>query len=191
MAMLGYARVSTRDQDPTRQVHELTAAGCERIWTDHGVSGTKASRPELDRLIAYARPGDVVTVTELSRLGRGMRALVIQLDDWAQAGIFFRSLTQGIDTSTSTGTLLLGLFSALSEMERAILVERVNSGLASSRRAGRVGGRPVAVDAERLVAARALIDSGQSVVSVARTLGVGRSSLYRALERERAAVGSH
>src|SRR4051794_115283 len=120
MAMLGYARVSTRDQDPTRQIEELTAAGCERIWTDHGVSGTKATRPELDKLVAFARPGDVVTVTELSRLGRGMRALVIQLDDWAQEGIHFRSLTQGIDTSTSTGTLLLGIFSALAALEREV-----------------------------------------------------------------------
>lgn len=188
MALLGYARVSTRDQDPTRQVDELTRAGCERVWTDHGVSGTVASRPELDALLDYARAGDVVVVTELSRLGRTMRGLVVLVDDLAGQGIHLRSLTQGIDTSSSTGTLLIGLFSALAALEREVLVERTRSGLAAARARGRVGGRPVVVDGERLVAARALIDGGQSVVSVARTLGVGRSSLYRALERERAAA---
>jgi DNA invertase Pin-like site-specific DNA recombinase len=128
-------------------------------------------------------------VTELSRLGRTMRGLVVLVDDLAQQGIHLRSHTQGIDTSAATGTLLLGLFSALAALEREVLVERTRSGLAASRARGRVGGRPVVVDAERLAAARQLIDSGQSVVSVARTLGVGRSSLYRAIERERTAVG--
>ena len=190
MALLGYARVSTRDQDPTRQVDELTRAGCERIWTDHGVSGTVQSRPEFDALLDYARSGDVIVVTELSRLGRTMRGLVVLVDDLTSQGIHLRSLTQGIDTSSSTGTLLIGLFSALAALEREVLVERTRSGLAAARARGRVGGRPVSVDGERLAAARQLIDSGQSVVSVARTLGVGRSSLYRALERERQTAGA-
>ncbi len=190
VALLGYARVSTREQDPTRQVDELLRAGCVRVWTDHGVSGTVASRPELDALLGYAREDDVVVVTELSRLGRTMRGLVVLVDDLAGQGIHLRSLTQGIDTSAATGTLLIGLFSALAALEREVLVERTRSGLAAARARGRVGGRPVVVDAERLVAARALIDSGQSVVSVARTLGVGRSSLYRALERERTAAAT-
>lgn len=190
MALLGYARVSTREQDPARQIDELTRAGCERVWTDHGVSGTVASRPELDALLGYARAGDVVVVTELSRLGRTMRGLVVLADDLAGQGIHLRSLTQGIDTSSSTGTLLIGLFSALAALEREVLVERTRSALAASRARGRVGGRPVVVDGERLAAARTLIDGGQSVVSVARTLGVGRSSLYRAIERQRASAGA-
>ncbi len=190
MALLGYARVSTREQDPRRQVDELLRAGCERVWTDHGISGTVASRPELDAMLGYARAGDVIVVTELSRLGRTMRGLVVMVDDLATQGIHLRSLTQGIDTSAATGTLLIGLFSALAALEREVLVERTKSGLAAARARGRVGGRPVVVDQERLAAARALIDSGQSVVSVARTLGVGRSSLYRALERERQMAAS-
>ncbi|GIG26906.1 recombinase family protein [Cellulomonas denverensis] len=187
MALLGYARVSTRDQDPQRQVDALETAGCDRIWVDHGVSGKAMSRPQWDELLAYARADDTIVMTELSRAGRTIRGLVVLADDLAQREIYLRSLTQGIDTGAgATGKLLVGLFAALAEIEREVLVERTLSGLAAARARGRVGGRPVVVDAERLAAARQLIDAGQSVVSVARTLGVGRSSLYRAIERERA-----
>jgi len=185
MALLGYARVSTRDQDPTRQVDELTRAGCERVWVDHGVSGSVQARPELDAMLGYARSGDVVVVTELSRLGRTMRGLVVLVDDLAAQGIHLRSLTQGIDTSAATGTVLIGLFSALAALEREVLVERTRSGLEAARARGRVGGRPVRVTPEQLAAARTLIADGQTVVGVARMLGVARSSLYRAIEREK------
>lgn len=184
MALLGYARVSTRDQDPSRQVDELARAGCERVWVDHGVSGAVASRPELDAMLAYARAGDVVVITELSRLGRTMRGLVVLVDDLAAQGIHLRSLTQGIDTSAATGTILIGLSSALSALEREVLVERTRSGLEAARLRGRVGGRPVRVSPEQLTAARTLVAGGQSMVAVARALGVARSSLYRAIERE-------
>lgn len=190
MALLGYARVSTRDQDPRRQVAALESAGCERVWTDHGVSGTVASRPQWDALMAYARAGDTIVMTELSRAGRTIRGLVIVADDLAQRGVYLRSLTQGIDTGAgASGKLLLGLFAALAEIEREVLVERTRSGLEAARARGRVGGRPVRVTPEQLAAARTLIAGGQSVVSVARTLGVARSSLYRAIEREKATAG--
>jgi DNA invertase Pin-like site-specific DNA recombinase len=109
---------------------------------------------------------------------------VILADDLAQRGVYLRSLTQGIDTGAGpTGKLLLGLFAALAEIEREVLVERTHSGLAAARARGRVGGRPVVVDAEQLAAARTLIASGQTALAVARTLGVSRSSLYRAMDR--------
>ncbi|WP_444663983.1 recombinase family protein [Cellulomonas sp. CW35] len=189
MALLGYARVSTREQDPRRQVDELTRAGCERVWVDHGVSGAAASRPELDALLGYVRDGDTIVVTELSRLGRTVRQLVTLVDDLGQKGVGVRSLTQAIDTTPGQGgglgVLLLSIFAALAELEREVLIERTKSGLEAARARGRIPGRPPVVDAERLAAARVLIDQGQSVVSVAKTLGVGRSSLYRAIERER------
>lgn len=189
MALLGYARVSTRDQDPQRQVDALEAARCDRIWVDHGVSGNTMNRPQWDDLLGYARADDTIVMTELSRAGRTIRGLVVLADDLAQRDIYLRSLTQGIDTGAgAAGKFLLGLFAALAEIEREVLVERTRSGLDAARARGRVGGRPVVVDGERLAAARQLIDSGQSVVSVARTLGVGRSSLYRAIERERVAT---
>ena len=189
MSLLGYARVSTRDQDPQRQIDTLDAAGCERVWTDHGVSGTTMSRPQWDALIGYARAGDTIVMTELSRAGRTIRGLVILADDLAQRGVYLRSLTQGIDTGAgASGKLILGLFASLAEIERELLVERTRSGLEAARARGRVGGRPVVVTEEKLAAARTLFAGGQTVVSVACTLGVARSSLYRAIERERAAV---
>ena len=183
MSSLGYARVSRSDQDPTRQVDELRAAGCERVWTDHGISGMKTSRPELDAMIAYARAGDTIVVTELSRLGCTMRGLVVLVDDLERDGIHLRSLTQGIETSAATGGILIGLFSALAALEREVLVERTMSGLASARLRGRVGGRPTAMPPERLEAAKAMLAGGATKADVARALQVSRTTIYRALER--------
>jgi DNA invertase Pin-like site-specific DNA recombinase len=183
MTLLGYARVSRADQDPTRQVDDLRAAGCEKVWTDHGISGVKTSRPELDAMVEYARAGDTIVVTELSRLGRTMRGLVVLVDDLERDGIHLRSLTQGIDTSAATGTILIGLFSALAALEREVLVERTLSGLAAARARGRVGGRPTVMPKERLEAARAMLAGGATKADVARALQISRTTVYRALER--------
>lgn len=187
MTMLGYARTSTADQNPDRQIDSLLAAGCkpDHIWVDRGVSGTKASRPQLDALLAYARDDndDVLVCVDLSRMGRSVRNIVVLADDLHQRGIGLRSLTQAIDTTGPSGTLLLSLFAALAEIERNVLVERTLDGLAAARARGRIGGRPTVLPPERLAAARALMAAGQSKAEIARSLGVGRSSLYRALER--------
>ncbi|MCR6706609.1 MAG: recombinase family protein [Cellulomonas sp.] len=193
MALLGYARVSTAQQTGgvDRQADDLRAAGCTRIWTDVGVSGARMDRPELAALLDYAREGDTIVVTELSRIGRTMRGVVTLVEDLAARGIGVRSLTQGIDTSPGAGPMgkvILALCAALAEVERDILIERTRSGLAAARARGRVGGRPIAVSPEQVTAARTLVASGHSVVAAARTLGVARSSLYRALERERTTV---
>lgn len=191
MAWLGYARVSSKvGQDPQRQVDELQAAGCERVFVDHGVSGSTMSRPQWDALLSYARSGDVVVLTELSRAGRTVRGLLAcVLDDLEPRGIGIKSLTQGIDTSADAGPmgkLLLTLFAALAELERDVLIERTKSGLAAARARGRVGGRPTVLPAERWDGARALLEAGKSITEVATTLGVSRTSVYRALEREKA-----
>ena len=195
VALLGYARTSSAQQTGgvERQHDDLRAAGCERIWCDAGVSGKSMDRPEWDALWAYARDGDVIVATELSRISRSLSDAVRVLEAASARDVGIRCLTQGIDTSASAGPMakiVIAVVAALSEAEREILIERTRSGLAAARARGRVGGRPVVVDGERLVAARKLIDSGQSVVSVARTLGVGRSSLYRALERDRIAASA-
>lgn len=186
MALLGYARVSTRDQDPSRQLDELRAAGCDRIWTDAGVSGTKVSRPELDKLLDYARSGDTIVITELSRLGRTVRQLVVLVDDLGARGIGIRSLTQAIDTTPGQdggiGVLLLSIFAALAQLEREVLVDRTLSGLAAARARGRVGGRPPVLVGERLEAVRAMHAAGTPKAAIARSLGVSRTTVHRALE---------
>lgn len=184
--LLGYARVSTRDQDPTRQVDALVAAGVDSdaIYVDHGVSGMKTSRPEWDRLVDHLRPGDTVLVTELSRLGRTVRGLVVLVDDLAKRDVGVRSLTQGIDTTPGRGavsTLLLAVFAALAEIEREVLVERTLDGLAAARARGRVGGRPRALTDEQIAAARDLAAARRPHAEIARTLGVSRSTVFRAL----------
>lgn len=182
--LIGYARVSTRDQTPERQVRELEAAGCARVFVDHGVSGTRTSRPQFDAMLDHVRTGDTIVVTELSRLGRTVRQLVILADDLAGKGIYLRSLTQGIDTGAgATGKLLLSLFAALAEIEREVLVERTQSGLAAARAQGRVGGRPTLMTPDRAREARRMIDAGATVSHVASVFGVGRASVQRALER--------
>jgi len=142
-----------------------------------------ARRPKLDELLDYAREGDVIVVVDLSRLGRSIRQLVILADDQRQRGVHLRSLTQGIDTSAPQGGLLLGLFAALAEMERKVLVSRTLDGLAVARARGRVGGRPTSMPPERLEAAQAMLAAGVTKASVARSLGVSRTTIYRALER--------
>ena len=189
MALLGYARVSTAAQTGgiDRQEDDLRGAGCERVWTDVG-SGARMERPQLDALLSYVRDGDVIVVTELSRIGRTMRGVVTLVEDLAERGVGIRSLTQGIDTSPGAGPMgkvILALCAALAEVERDVLIERTKSGLAAARARGRVGGRPPVVDAQKLAAARSLVAAGHSVISAAQVLGVGRSSLYRAIERER------
>lgn len=188
MALLGYARTSTIAQTGgvDRQLDDLTAAGCERVWTDAGVSGKTMVRPQWDALWGYAREGDVIVVTELSRVSRSLADAVNVLQAATDRGIGIRALTQGIDTSSAGGPMakvVVALSAALSEVERDILIERTKSGLAAARARGRVGGRPTVLPPERVAAARALMAAGQSKAEVARSLGVGRSSLYRALER--------
>jgi DNA invertase Pin-like site-specific DNA recombinase len=177
---LGYARVSTNEQDEALQLDALQAAGCDRIFTDK-VSGAKASRPGLDELLGLLRPGDTVVVWRLDRLGRSLRNLIDLFAELESRGVAVRSLTESIDTSTPGGRLTFHIFGALAEMERAVIRERTNAGLAAARARGRIGGRPTVWTEEKVRTAHQMRSSGAEVSTIARVLGVSRASVYRAL----------
>ncbi len=180
--LYGYARVSTVDQDPALQLDALTAAGCVRIFTDK-VSGRLERRPQLDRLLEIVLPGDVIVVWRLDRLGRSLKHLVGFLAELGERGVEFRSLTEAIDTTTASGKLLFNIMGSLAEFERALIVERTHAGLAAARARGRQGGRPRKVDDAKRDLIRKLYDSQEhSVDAIARMVGVGRTTVYRALD---------
>ncbi|MGI8755847.1 MAG: recombinase family protein [Acidimicrobiales bacterium] len=179
--LLGYARVSTLDQDPSLQLDALDAAGCYRTYVDRA-SGKLDSRPELDRLLDQLRPGDTLVVWRLDRLGRSMKHLISVVSSLAERDIGFRSLTESIDTTTPTGRLVFHVFGALAEFERELIRERTMAGLAAARSRGRVGGGQRKMTAEKLEVARRMLDTREhSAATVAKTIGVGRATLYRYL----------
>ena len=137
--LLGYARVSTLEQNPDLQVDELTAAGCWRVWTDRA-SGALDRRPQLDDVLVQLRPGDTLVVWRLDRLGRSLRHLIDVVTALEERGVGFRSLRENIDTTTAGGRLVFHLFGALAQFEREIIRDRTVAGLTAARARGRVGG---------------------------------------------------
>jgi len=181
MAQIGYARVSTTDQNAELQVDALTAAGCGRVFTDKA-SGSLASRPELDRMLDHLREGDVVVVWRLDRLGRSLKNLIAQVEDLADRGVGFRSLTESIDTTTANGRLFFSIMRALAEFERELIRERTMAGLEAARARGRVGGRPSKMTPEKVRVAREMYNSKEyTVEAIAQTIGVSRKTVYRYL----------
>ncbi len=138
--LIGYARVSTQEQSLDLQCDALTQAGCERIFSDRA-SGTKAQRPGLAETLSHLRAGDVLVIWKLDRLGRSVKGLVDLVGDLAGRGVQFKSLTDGIDTTTPAGRFFFHLMASLAQMERELIVERTHAGLAVARQRGRVGGR--------------------------------------------------
>ncbi|MEJ5914725.1 recombinase family protein [Pseudokineococcus sp. 1T1Z-3] len=141
MSVVGYARVSTIEQDPALQHDALTAAGAVRVFTDYA-SGATTARPQLTAALDYLRPGDVLAVWRIDRLGRSVTNLVALVEDLSDRGVQFRSLTEAIDTTTPGGELVFHIFTALAQMERRLISERTRAGLAAARARGRKGGRP-------------------------------------------------
>ncbi len=187
--LIGYARISTVEQDEALQVDALRAAGCGRVFVDRA-SGKLEHRPQLDAMIDQLRPGDTVVVWRLDRLGRSLRHVIDTVQDLDSRGVAFRSLTENIDTSTPGGRLIFHVFAALAEFERDLIRERTQAGLAAARARGRKGGRPTVWTPEKLRAAQQLHAAGDSdVASIARTLGVSKASVYRALAATRAERG--
>jgi DNA invertase Pin-like site-specific DNA recombinase len=139
--LIGYARVSTDDQNLDLQRDALQKAGCEQIFTDR-ISGTKDRRPGLEEALSHLRSGDTLVVWRLDRLGRSLRHLIDTVTTLQERGIGFKSLTESIDTTTSGGKLVFHIFGALAEFEREIIRERTNAGLQAARARGRNGGRP-------------------------------------------------
>src|SRR5664280_1951462 len=180
--LIGYARVSTEDQNASLQEDALKTAGCVRVFTDHA-SGSKPSRPELDRMLDQLRSGDVVVVWRLDRLGRSLKNLIALVDDLAGLGVGVKSVSESIDTTTANGRLFFSIMGALAEFERDLIRERTNAGLAAARARGRVGGRPSVMNTKKVTTARKLYDSRQhTVAEIAEMLNVSVATIYRHLE---------
>jgi len=180
--LIGYARVSTDDQNAQMQIDALMAAGCVKVFTDTA-SGSLASRPELDKMLDHLRPDDVVVVWRLDRLGRSLKNLIALVEDVADKEVGFRSLTEGIDTTNTGGKLVFHIFSALAEFERDLIRERTMAGLEAARARGRLGGRPPTMTPEKITVARQMYATREHTVeAIAKTLGVSRKTIYRHLE---------
>ena len=179
--VIGYARVSTVEQNLDLQLDSLKGAGCERVFQDH-ISGGAVERPGLAEALKVVRAGDTLVVWRLDRLGRSLKHLIETVGALEADGVGFRSITESIDTTTSGGKLVFHLFGALAEFERELIRERTKAGLAAARARGKVGGRPRKLDAKKVALAQKLLaDPSQSVAETARFLGVGRATLYRYL----------
>jgi DNA invertase Pin-like site-specific DNA recombinase len=188
--LLGYARVSTTDQQPRLQVDALDRAGCYRVFTETA-SGAAADRPVLEQVLDQLRPGDTLVVWKLDRLGRSLRHLVETVTGLAERGVGFHSLQEQVDTTTPGGRLVFHVFAALAEFERDLVRERTSAGLAAARPRGRRGGRPSALTAHKLRVAQDMYASGQyTVAAIAKTLGVSRASIYRHLSNADGRPGS-
>lgn len=182
---LGYARVSTLDQNLALQRDALKEAGCEKIYIEQ-MSGAVTDRPALHEALEYARSGDTLIVWKLDRLARSMKQLIETIEGLRVRGIGFRSLTEAVDTTTAQGVLVFHLFSALAEFERALIRERTRAGLAAAKRAGRTGGRPAKLTGEDLDVARTLLTNPDiTVVEIADRMGVSPATLYRYLPAAR------
>lgn len=180
MALIGYARVSTGEQKPAMQLDALTAAGCDRLFEDR-LSGATTERPGLAEALAYVRSGDVFVVWKLDRLGRSMAHLVETVRMLEAKGVGFRSLTEGMDTTTPGGTLVFHIFGALAQFERDLIRERTRAGLVAAEARGRKGGRKPSVTPEKLERARAHMAGGLTVREAAARVKVGKTALYNAL----------
>jgi len=183
---IGYARVSTADQDLAPQLDVLRAKGCEPIYSEHA-SGQHADRPELAQAMKALRAGDTLVVWRLDRLGRSLPDLIATVNELASRGIAFESVTEAIDTTTASGKLVFNIFASLADFERHLIGERTRAGLAAGRARGRMGGRPPALTSRQLREARLLLtDPDATVTAVAERYGVSRTTLYKGL-RELAA----
>jgi len=177
--LIGYARVSTADQNLDLQTDALNAAGCERIFTDT-VSGAIQERPELARAMDHLRSGDVLVVWRLDRMGRSLKNLIELIATLEEKGVEFRSLTEGMDTSTSGGKLVFGIFASIAEFERNLICERTKAGLAAARVRGRMGGRRAKLTEEEKEHAAQLYREGNTTVkAICETVGISKPTLYR------------
>ncbi|MDI6029324.1 recombinase family protein [Corticibacterium sp. UT-5YL-CI-8] len=184
MTAIGYARVSTGDQDTALQLDALRKAGCENLFEDKA-SGVKSDRPGLAEAVRYARDGDTLTVWKLDRLGRSMKHLIEIVTELEAKGVGFRSITENIDTTTPGGRLVFHLFGALAQFERDLIRERTCAGLQAAEERGRRGGRQAVVTPEKLAKARQHLAAGLNVREAAARVKIGKTALYQALRAEK------
>jgi len=176
--LIGYARVSTLDQNLALQRDALARAGCEKVLEDKA-SGSRADRPGLAQALDILRAGDTLVVWKLDRLGRSVQQLVALVGELRQRGVQFKSLTDAIDTGTASGRFFFHVMASLAEMERELIVERTRAGLETARRLGRTGGRKRKMTESKVASARKLLGAGVAHREVARNLGVSVPTLYR------------
>ena len=181
--LIGYARVSTSDQNLDLQLDALKKAGCTKIFHDT-ISGAKSERPGLDDALAYLRTGDTLTVWRLDRLGRSLHHLIEVINKLNKEDKEFKSLQESLDTATPTGKLIFHVLGALAEFERSLIRERTKAGLAAARARGRIGGRPRVLNAKKMALARSMLkDKSNSVSEVSAALGVSKTTLYAYLNQ--------
>lgn len=182
--IIGYMRVSTEDQDTQLQKDALLKYGVDErnIYQDK-VSGLKDNRDGLSKALEYLKTGDTLVVWKLDRLGRSLAHLISIVNDLKERGISFVSITEGMDTTTASGELFFHIFGALAQFERSLIQQRVKAGLESARAKGRVGGRPRAIDDEKLEAIKEALAKGMSKAAACRTFSVKRSTLIDSLNR--------
>ena len=184
--LVGYMRVSSNSdrQSTDLQRDALLVAGIDarHLFEDHA-SGAKDDRTGLAQALEFVRPGDVLVVWKLDRLGRSLSHLLAIVNTLKDKQVAFRSLTEGMDTTTASGELLFHVFGALAQYERALIQERVAAGLAAAKRRGRIGGRPQAITGEKLNTITAALDAGMSKAAVCRNFGVKRTTLIETLAR--------
>ncbi|WP_329911931.1 recombinase family protein [Serratia quinivorans] len=176
--MIGYARVSTQDQNLDLQTEALTRAGCEKIYEDK-ISGVRSERPGLILTLEMLREGDTLVVWKLDRLGRSVKQLVDMVGELHKKGIQFKSLTDAIDTGTPAGRFFFHVMASLAEMERELIIERTRAGLDVAKRLGRKGGRKPKMTSSKIESAKKLLASGIPPRDVAKDLGVSVPTLYR------------
>ena len=176
--LIGYARVSTRDQNLELQQEALVKAGCQKIFEDK-VSGARVDRPGLAKAIEMLREDDTLVVWKLDRLGRSVKQLVNLVGELHKRGVQFQSLTDAIDTGTPSGRFFFHVMASLAEMERELIVERTRAGLEVAKQLGRKGGRKPKMTGSKIESAKKLLSSGIPPKDVAKNLGVSIPTLYR------------
>lgn len=176
--LIGYARVSTIDQNLALQKDALQKAGCERIYEDE-MSGSKDNRPGLNRALEMLRENDTLIVWKLDRLGRSVKSLIELVSELNEKNIHFKSLTDSIDTSTPSGRFFFNVMASLAQMERELIAERTKAGLEIARKKGKIGGRKRVMTDSKISSAKRLLESGALPKDVAKDLGVSIATLYR------------
>ncbi len=191
---IGYARVSTREQNLTMQVIALEEAGCEKIY-EEVVSGAKVDRPILENLITQLRPGDVLVIWKLDRLGRSLKNLVELVQKLIENNIGLCSLNDPVDTTSSQGRLIFNIFASLAEFERDVIRERTQAGLSAARSRGRLGGRPKGLDkaAEATACAAETLykEKKLSVIDICKKLSISKSTLYKYLRHRNVTISAY
>lgn len=181
---IGYARVSTLDQNLDLQLDALKQAGCIKIITDE-ISGSVAERPGLKKIKELLREGDTLVVWRLDRLGQSLKHLIEWINELQSLGVGFQSLQESINTMTSTGQLIFHMFGALAEFERNLIRERTKAGLAAARARGRLGGRPKQLESsKRKLAVKLYQDREHTVQEICRMMGISKPTLYQYLREQ-------